>query len=131
MKSIKNSKQMLFEMMEKIDPTFKPKMNEDISNESLSTLEQIEKLKEEGYTFSEETTYFKKNHNDYSFGNEWNLVDEDTGDVTTYLPKDSVLYPMDLISLYYLNKEKALQLGFNESELGINSKFHPKYSKNN
>jgi len=120
---------MLFEMMGKIDPTFKPKMNEDVSNESLSTLEQIEKLKEEGYAFSEETTYFKKNHNDYSFGDEWNLVDEDTGDVTTYFPKDNVLYPMNLISLYYLNKEKALQLGFNESELGINSKFHPKYSK--
>jgi len=28
MKTVKNSKQMLFEMMGKIDPTFKPKLNE-------------------------------------------------------------------------------------------------------
>jgi hypothetical protein len=33
MKSNKNSKQMLFEMMGKIDPTFKPKLNEDFGEE--------------------------------------------------------------------------------------------------
>jgi hypothetical protein len=105
-----NSHKRLLEVVQKLDARDKSKINENLGGDE--TIPQ--QIQDSEYNFNDDTSSFNSPTKYDENESVIDFVDENSGIVASYIKDNNEYFPVDLVSLYFINPQKALKLGFNK-----------------